>query len=131
MPWPVPSAPDLFEMVPPVQVAEEVQVPPLPVTTRPPKPAAVPVLSRRMPLADPPIEEMERNDMFAAPMFVFLMLTAVAVPELTVLMPVASAVPPESSVMPAAFDVELSIATVFIRKVPTGAVGVLRMAVPV
>src|SRR3954470_16300590 len=115
----VARVPVLFWMVPP-EPGE-----PLPVTVRPP---ALPVLLRVMPMTVPPLEEIERKVSPAAPMLVFVTLSAEPVPVLILFVPVASTVPPAFKVTPAPVVVLLT-ATVFIRKLPTGAVGVLRMAV--
>src|SRR4051812_19715829 len=104
VPW-LAAAPVLFWMVPPVPAA------PLPVTVRPP---ALPVLFRVMPMTVPPLEEMERKVIPAAPMFVFVTLSAEPVPVVMLLMPVASAVPPALSVTPAPVVAELLTVTVFI-----------------
>src|SRR5258706_1221558 len=82
IPLPVPSAPVLLEMVPPVQVAAEVHVPPLPETVRPP----VPALSSTMPLALPlSFEVILRNSNLFAPMVVLTTLSAVPVVVVSVL----------------------------------------------
>ena len=75
----LPFAPVLLETVPPVQVAEDVQVPPLPVIV---KPAFEPVVSRIMPLFVPPFDAMLRNVKPLAPIVVFA--TFKAVPEVVV-----------------------------------------------
>src|SRR5258706_11396013 len=82
IPLPVPSAPVLLEMVPPVQVAAEVHVPPLPETVRPP----VPALSSTMPLALPlPFDVILRNSNLFAPMVVLVTFSAVPVVVVSVL----------------------------------------------
>src|SRR4051812_23659272 len=76
MPLPVPSAPVLFEIVPPVQLAALVQVPPLAVTVRPPVPAPF----RMMPLLEPlPLEVMLRKVRPLVPIVVLATFSAVAV----------------------------------------------------
>src|ERR1051325_770349 len=78
------SAPVLFEIVPPVQVAELLQVPPLAETVSAPE---LPVLSRMMPgLALDPVAEMLRKVRPDAPMVVFATLSAPPVVEASVLM---------------------------------------------
>src|SRR5205814_1233326 len=82
MPLPVPSAPVLFEMVPPVQVAALVQVPPLPDTVRPPAPAP----SSTMPLGLPlPFEVILRNSNLFAPIVVLTTFSAVPLVAVNVL----------------------------------------------
>ena len=79
----LPSAPVLFEIVPPVQLADEVHVPPFPVTVRP---AVEPVELRMMPFADPlAVDEMLRKVNPLAPMVELVALRAVPVVEEIVL----------------------------------------------
>src|SRR5438105_336577 len=85
-------------MVPPVQVATDVQVPPEPDTVRP----SAPVLLRTMPFTAP-FDEMLRNVKPLAPMVVFATFRAVPVVVVSVLMMVvlswvALTVPPPVAV---------------------------------
>src|SRR3712207_1370005 len=121
MPVPcVASVPVLFWMVPP-DPAE-----PLPVTVRPP---ALPVLLSVMPMFVPPLEEMERKVIPAAPMLLFVTLSAAPAPVLMALTPVASTVPPPpDSEMPPPTDAVLLTEMVFSRRLPIFALPTLRMA---
>src|SRR3954453_19622669 len=79
MPIPVvvlPSAPDLPEIVPPVLFPPSSVFVPSPVTVSPPE---LPVLSRMIPSADPPVELMLTNVSPLAPIVVLATLRAVPV----------------------------------------------------
>ena len=79
----LPSAPVLFEMVPPVQVPDEVHAPPLPVTVKPP---LEPVVLRMMPLAGPlALDVMLRKVSPLAPMLELATFRAVPVVAVSVL----------------------------------------------
>src|SRR5712691_6502137 len=70
----VSDAPVLPEIEPPVQVAADVQLPPLPVTVSPP---LLPVVFRTMPGVVPPADVMLRKVRPLAPIVVFTTLSAV------------------------------------------------------
>jgi hypothetical protein len=114
-----------FWMAPPVQLAADVQVPPLPSTTRLP---SVPVLLSRMPLAAP-FEEMLRKVRLPAPMSVLVTFSAVPLAVAMVLTPVEVAAPPPVRLMPAALVPELLTLMSPMTSVPTFAAPL--MAVPV
>src|SRR5215213_7325335 len=107
MPMPVvvlPSAPDLPEIVPPVPFPPSVVFVPSPVTVSPPE---LPVPSRMIPSAEPPLELILTNVSPPAPMVVFVTLRAVPVVAASVLVaPVTVTVPPPVAAKAALAPVE-------------------------
>jgi hypothetical protein len=115
---------------------------PLPVTIRPPLPAAVPVLLRIIPFVDEPVFEMLRKVRLEAPIDVLTIFSAVAVVLVKVLLaPVTVMVPPPVALKPVLapeltttfekLKVELVLVPVKLAPAPPAVVSPVKVKVPV
>ena len=134
------SLPDLLVIEPPVPLPPNEVLPPSPFTVSPP---LAPVLSKIIPVADPPFEEILWKSKLLAPIVVFVTFKAVAVVVVIVLPEFVELMVPPPVAVKAAFvevlnvkrPVKLIVAPVFVARlipvlVPEEVIAPLNVIVP-